>query len=88
MNLIRETRMGADAKIDLKQVRVRLAVPRVWDSIVRRHTDAQTLANKEEPGEDFKPRSGLGLASDGTVGRWNSLALWKLYSTVSSWGNG
>ena len=45
VNLIRETRMGADAKIDLEKVRRVICVPRGLVSIVRRHTHAQTLAN-------------------------------------------
>ena len=50
VNLIRETRMGADAKIDLEKVRRVICVPRGLVSIVRRHTHAQTLANYAQLG--------------------------------------
>ena len=40
-----------------------VAVPRVRDfQLFDVIPNAQALANKEQPGEDSKPRSGLGLA--------------------------
>ena len=58
VNLIRETRMGADAKIDLEKVRCDFFDTRGRLSIVRRHT--QTLANYARLG-DPEPCSGLGF---------------------------
>jgi hypothetical protein len=70
VNLIRETRMGADAKIDLKQVRVLLpslvSVFQLFDVI----PNAQTLANKERPGR-------VPSLVPVWVWHWKSLALWE-----------
>ena len=65
VNLIRETRMGADAKIDLEKVR-RVLFPVVLFILPDVIVNAQTLANHTYPGS--LASFGLGLASIWMVG--------------------
>ena len=71
VNLIRETRMGADAKIDLEKVRRVMSLVVLFQlfDVIR---NAQTLASYAH----LRDRSGLGLASLRMGGRWMSPALW------------